>query len=202
MARFRRTFSRRRTSSGRGKRNREWAGWETFTAGTANRRPWTLAPGVTTATSWILPPSEAISEYDEPTLVRLLIRHWAIVVPPDFATTIYEITYLVGIIVVRGEVGATPGDIDGIPSVALERSDQDYVWRDSIHFSRFTAGGAQPLLSPGGINQPQQNEILEIRSKRKIPQGHGLLYFNYVTSDSFGGNVVGYTSGRFLLLNH
>lgn len=198
MARFRRSFRSRRSSP---RRTREWLGWSTLEAGTANVRTMTLFPNQT-STNWILFPSAALAQYDEPTAVRFLINHWWTPVPTDFATSDMEITIVTGIIAVRGEISGT-GGIDGIPNVAVQRGDQDYIWREERHFARFQNGALQPLLSPGGINEAQgPGDIYDIRSKRKLPQGFGLLYFNLCTADSYGGGMVGFTSGRFLVLNN
>lgn len=203
MARFRRSFRSRRSSSP--KRSRQWAGWETFIIGTQNRRSFTLPIGGS-STQWILPPDSVISEYNEPTVVRLLIRQWHIPVPPDFSAGAYELSFISGIIAVRGEIGATPFSYNGIPNVAVERGDQDYLWYHSSHMTRFQAAAGQPWLGSGselndGHFGPYQGYI-DVRAKRKLPQGHGLLYFNFLTADSFGGTVVGYTGGRMLLLDN
>jgi len=204
---FRRRFRRRSRSS---KGTREWVNWETLQpTAPFYHRSFTLAPGAS-STNWLISPSEAQDEYDEPTVVRFLIRRRIVAAYADFSAGPFELQFWNGIIVTRGVADAS-GNYDGIPAVVADAGNQDWLWWESHHFtSFFTTAGVAFRLGFYDANGNTDSSggpylgVIDVRAKRRIPQGHGLLYVNQAAPavDNFGGSIVGYTCGRFLLLNH
>lgn len=197
-------FRRRRSSRGRAspQRTREWLMWETIETGTGYHRPFLLGANQSSS-NWLLDPDTCSNYYDEPTLVRLLIRTWAYAVPPS-ASTSFETHLWSGIIVARGVTPAT-GGILAVPAIDARRGDYDWLWWQSVHFSRLTSPfGVVPGIGELPASFGPYGGVIDIKTKRRIPQGHGLLYYNYVPNspDFANASVAGYTSGRMLLLNH
>lgn len=193
-------FRRRRTSSrarsGRPRRTREWFNWETINPTTGYHRPFLLGPGQS-STAFLITPNDAQEFYDEPTIVRLLIRQW-LIAQPVTATVAFETHIWSGILVARDNGYGDP------PDISVTRGDYDWLWWQSVHFSRLTnVFGTIPGMGVLSAEFGPQQGVIDVRAKRKIPQGFGLLYCNYVTGtpDYEAAAVMGYTSGRGLLLN-
>lgn len=195
---------RRRRSSGRRSRSpkgiKEWSFWETLDPTTLEHRAFTLSPGGR-SDGWLIAPSTARDEYDEPTVIRLLFRHWAIAAMPNIALGDFEASFWSGLIVTRGNPE------DTVPLIDTSDGGLDWLYWNSTHFtSFFTSLGVATRRSidvlPADFGP--YGGVIDIRTKRRIPGGYGLLYTNVAAPapDNFGCSVVGYTSGRLLLVNH
>lgn len=197
--------SSRRRSASKGT-IKEWFNWETIETGTWYHRPAILSPGAV-QNAWLITPSDAHNQFDEPTIIRLLIRSWSIAAPPNAGAGDYDISFWQGLLVTRGEAD-TAGSMDGTPEITAERGDFDWLWWDSVHFHRWWTAIGTPV-GYAMNNKPADfgpyGGVVDLRTKRRIPQGYGLLYC-WATSpgplDGIGAAVRTYTTGRCLLLNH
>lgn len=195
---FRRRFRRsgRKSLPGR----KVWGGFDTFDIagdfGTGE-----LSPGEFVH-HWILSPGDAADFYDEPTVIRFLFRWHATV---EFATANLTNNYgaklWLSIQTVKDDDPATPPFIEQIDST------KDYIWHDSVLFHH-TNGGAIGYPSVSAFATPYLG-VMDIRTKRKIPEGYGLSVQVWNMSNAQGLSsdyaevpVIWHMSGRYLMIDH
>jgi hypothetical protein len=177
--------------------------WETIENGTNFHRPWLLGPGQTSS-NWIISPSQALAFWDEPTVVRLIFSEWLLSVMPNWELGDLDAHFWSGIIITRGE---GQFGTETLPNLDPTNGSNDWLFWKSWHFSSlFTALGTPVRLGKLNFSDEWGNQggQFDIRSKRRMPQGHGLAFYNFAVEDpdGIGASILGYTSGRVLLLNH
>lgn len=203
MRRFRRGF-RRGTS--RPVRNKEWIGFTTSNGGGYYEPDEILLLPGDELKAWIITPEEARTEWDEPTIVRLLLggQIYQAGSPARFATD-YRTT-------IRGGFCTWKSTVKGAPSVTslddLDGGDPgiDWLWWGEWHFQHtaLNAIATQFTEFPGA-----DHGKMDIRTKRKLELGYGLAGafisephgFPFPPATPTGGANV-FFNGRILLLNH
>lgn len=196
---FRRRSRLSRGGSSRPIRNREWITWtSSLASGYSVPNMIELAP-TNLANAWIVTPEECRDEWDEPTVVRSLIRFHARPVGSTAALGgTWDATIRGGLIVWKGNVNGPPG-LTSLDDLDPNDGSLDWLWWDEIHMEHTTGD----LLFNDGIESeatPQGGRI-DIRAKRKMELGFGLAgAFVNVAASSI--NVRMFFSGRALLLNH
>lgn len=186
-----RRFPRRRGSSPL--RPREW--WGFVTSATLNLdepSALSLNPGFSSI-GWILSPNDAQEFFDRPTLVRLLFRITCITnLGSESFNQTWNTVARFGIILWRSDEAS----IDNIDSNDYTH---DWIWYDQIILYHFVdeVTGISALPAQSG---PFQG-VIDVRSKRKIPDGYGIamVLTNDESSDT-GIHVA--SAGRLLVLNH
>lgn len=193
-------FSRRRSArrSGSVPSRKVWGGFHSVDVD-GHLSPFQLDPGEFTHT-WILSPTDAQDFYDEPTLLRIL---WSYAVIP-FVTATNEVTqwccnFQIGIIVTEPDATGDPPFMDPLDtSLQWIYNDTRPMWHHNQN--AFAVG----FIQGGGGDKG----TLDIRAKRKIPEGFGLsaLVNNRLPdSNDFTGDGIPfhiYASGRYLLADH
>jgi len=199
MSPFRRRRARS-TGGNRGvKRNREWITWtSSLASGYAVPNLIELAPG-DRFNSWIITPEEAKDEWDEPTIVRSLLRFFVGVAGgPTVTSATYDLTVRGGLIVWKGNVNGPPA-ATALDDLDPQDGSLDWLWWDEAHLEHvgIDTFGFNQLASSG---TPQGGRI-DVRSKRKMELGFGLVgAFENVAAASANARMM--FSGRALLLNH
>lgn len=199
--RFRRGF--RRGSRGP-TRNREWT---SFTTSLTNNydEPDTafLAPNAV-ARSWILDPGLVAELWDEPTIVRMNLCPIIFLAGPNsVAVGDYNYTLRGGLITWKHAVIDPPGSttLDGIDP---GDSSMDWMWWIETHLRHRNTGTAD-FLGGNSHDFAGGGGIVEVKSKRKLELGYGLVAAFHVVPWSYPnapGGVAVHISGRILLLNH
>jgi len=197
---FRRRSRRFRGGGRSSRRNKEWTGWTTTVSPLTYFEPRTVAmlPGDRFA-SWIYDPGAIRSDYDEPTVVRILARITAFVGGSNAALAgSYRATIRGGFIPWKASTlgfGAT--DLDGID---CQDPTLDWLFWDEFHFWHSTPD----LLGTTQVVPTDTENLgkIDLRAKRKLENGFGLAgAFEYL-SDSTLATMWFRACGRFLLLNH
>jgi len=200
-------FRRRRTSSRRGGRpirNREWIAFTTSTSetsGFAEPRTLFISPGGR-AVNWIIDPQTARDEWDEPTVVRALIRSTLFIAgtPTQISTGGYRATLRGGLITWKASV--TDPALGDLSLDGLNPSDgeMDWLWWDEQHL--WYQSGQYIGTEAFAGSQGDQNGKMDIRAKRKLEIGSGLVAAFELIADSTSVGVWFHFDGRILLLNH
>lgn len=192
--------SRRRRSSSKTVPSRKvWGGFTTFDTGNAIS-PIQLAPNEFIHT-WILSPNDASDFYDEPTAVRWLFRFGLIIdIPLASIGSDYIASVHAAIMINKSDENAN------VPFVQLRDTTKDYIWHlhDLLWWRNGAYTGYNTLTLGPGVGQ---SAVVDIRSKRKIPEGYGLSFQCY---NDPGVNTVEFepisysffTAGRYLMLDH
>jgi len=173
-----------------------WTGFETSPTSTPGE--WgsiKLNPG-DFISSWILDPNDAIEFYDEPTLVRLLLRLTGVIaIPAANSANAWEAHVFAGIMTYKYDSLPTP-------YINVDDPTKDWIWWSSLGFYH-GANEYGTIFSMPAEGGPQIGAY-DIRAKRKIPEGHGLLMVitNFDTGLAEASPIRFYIGGRYLLLNH
>jgi len=175
----------RRRMIGRAKRmTKEWFTFWTFSGTGDNQDAVSLAPNALFS-AWILSPQTALDLMDEPTVIRMIFQAFG-----AFDNVVAQAATMVhmGIIVTRAVdlAGNTPV-ID-----PLEDGFQDWLWRWNDMYVAPTsfAGNAVSRVSDYAA-------LIDVRSKRKIRPGEGLLFVAWNNANS-GGAYNFIAEGSFL----
>jgi hypothetical protein len=130
-----------------------------------------LGPG-DLVSSWILDPDVLEVQYDVVTVLRNLIVT-AVSFEPAAATLQYAL-------LCQGLIVATEGmDLTTPPSPYYDQ-DYDWLWIANCQSDSFPIAGTGQSVLSGARN----SDYFDIRSKRKIPNGHGLLYVAHLAPGS------------------
>lgn len=173
-----------------------WTGFETSPTSTPGE--WgsiKLNPG-DFVTSWILDPNDANEFYDEPTLVRLLLRMTAITaVLTANVNNDYEAHVFAGITTFKY-------DLFPLPYFSAADPTRDWLWWSS--FQLYHGAGEYANIFSMPASGGMQQGTYDIRSKRKLPEGYGLMLAieNYDIGLAAATPIRFYIGGRYLLLNH
>lgn len=195
---FRRRRFRRSGSNPKGRK--VWGGWDSF-AVSGGISPITLSPDSYTHT-WVMSPQDAMDFYDEPTVIRMLFRFHAAVelavisdLSNNFAARVFA-----SIQVIKDLNAATPAFINQRDNTG------DYLWWDGVMFHHLNnhAIGFTQLVSNSG----PYSGVIDVRTKRKIPEGYGLSFQVWNAGNSqidaaYAECPITYhTSGRYLMVDH
>lgn len=178
-------------------RNREWV---SFTTGLSYNEPRTevLLDGASFR-AWAIDPGQALTVWDEPTIVRMLI--WPSIylyATTTQSTADYTVTVRGGFLTWKGSTqGAIANELAGVDP---NDGSLDWMWWNETHFNHFN------LLYLGtSLHDFTGNSgVVNVKSKRKLESGYGLVGAWVVLADGFP-NTVGvnlHMAGRVLLLNH
>jgi len=190
--RLRRQRSSRRSESPPGRK--VWGGWQTFDIGNVVSTI-ELQPNEFIHT-WMLSPNDASDFYDEPTVIRMLFRFIA---HGDITGADSGNEWMA---LVHASIQVFQFDDVNLPFIENRDGTKDYLWQLStlLWHAEDRAFGSPSIALGAELN----NGTLDIRSKRKIPEGHGLSFFCYndptVRDDALG--ISFYTSGRVLFIDH
>jgi len=194
-------FRRRgfRNNRGRSSRNKEWITWtSSLAAGYFTPNMIELAPG-NLAVSWIIAPEDARIEWDEPTIVRSLIRfNLFLSGSPSVQASQYDATFRGGLITWKGNTH--PALPTSVPDIEPADGSLDWIWWDEIHLEHPTATNAIGSTDAPSFGTDYMGRM-DIKSKRKMELGTGLLGA-FILEPSSSVNVYFMFSGRALLLNH
>jgi len=170
-------------------RNKEWTGFSTSPSGNFGEPGRIVLDPGDAFIEWLLDPDDALTFYDEPTIIRMLISDQCHAVAPNSAASISCSLY-VGICVGKSDI-ATP------PNINPEFASTDFMyWNQWMMFNGGTTDG---FINVG----PTRNggDTIDLKSKRKLEAGNGLL----ITARCPVNNshpVVWAWNARILLLNH
>lgn len=147
----------------------EWVGAHSSPTDTSGEYGWLYIPAATLGLNqWLIDPGSFEDFFDEPTLVRQIIQYtW---MPVTISVPASNAKYgggWIGIIVTAGD-GAVPD-----PSIDARRSDYDWAFWAPLMVGCATSGAT--TISVGNV--AGANGQLDIRSKRKIRNGHGLAFY-------------------------
>jgi len=178
----------RRRQTGRPLRSREWTGFETSPSGIIGEPGRILFSANTSFTEWALDPDDVIELYDEPTIIRLLISDQCHPVAPNAAASIACSLY----------VGIMTSKDDSFPPGIMFADDATNDWLYWSHWMMFNGGTSDGFINAG----PTRNggDTIDIRSKRKLETGEGLLVCAYAAANN-SHTVVWALNARCLLLN-
>ena len=191
---FRRHRRTRSSARGNPPGRKVWGGWTTYDIG-LDVSQIELAPNEFIHT-WILSPNDASDFYDEPTVVRMLFRFIALAHITGANSGDQWQAH------VRSTIQVLKDDSVNLPYIETRDVTKDYLWEmDTLlwHFEDNAFG--TPSI---GLGAELNNGTLDIRSKRKIPEGYGLSFFCYndpLVRDT-ALTVEFFTSGRFLMIDH
>lgn len=178
MARMRRF--KRRTRGPSPIRAKEWVAFAQVDAATQRPNASILLPSQTIYASWILSPDEMTTLYDEPTLLRSILRYSFV---PNTQPPAGDGSFLsFGLIKANFETaagGALPAAL--LPFVPLPFFDGDSDWIYEWH-STIPSTGVSFLASVYAAQNGNGQE--DIRARRKFPDGHGLLLVIYNDSSA------------------
>lgn len=196
--RLMRSSRRTRRSGNRPIRAREWLAF-TSSATTNYEEPSSIniAPDFYNNT-WLLSPLDAQAFYDEPTVVRLIIRITAYpeILPDDFLGN-WEANLTLGIIVTKSDE-ATPNNL-----IDIGDPTKDWLWWAQFQFYHRLNTGTAIAQLPASSGSA---DSYDIRAKRRIPDGSGLAigwanYSSGLAPSVPAANVRFFVQGRYLLLN-
>lgn len=187
---------RRRAAPIRGRRTKEWVGYNSQSTDGTNLATQIALNSSTTYANYILSPDDMTVLFDEPTLLRSLFGYsWT--VQSTFAAN-NSVFIAMGLIksTLEAPSGVLPGAL--LPYVPLPFFDSDSEW---IYETHYTVSAGTNLV-PGGQNAFLNHVGREdIRTKRKFPGGTGLLLVAYCQTVSGAGGINLTVSGRSLFLN-
>jgi len=190
-----RRFSGRRSRSGNPPGRKVWGGFTSFDIGnTISTIELNTNEFIHT---WILSPNDASDFYDEPTAIRWLFRFIAHgqISGADSGNE-WMASVQAAIMVTKSDENAN------VPFVNTRDSTKDYIWQlDTLLWHHEDAAFGSPSIALGA---ELNNGTLDIRSKRKIPEGYGLSMQVYndpgIRDDPLP--IVFFTSGRYLMIDH
>lgn len=192
-------FKRRRSSARRGSPpgRKVWGGWTTF-----------LDPGISVGApqlgfneynaDWLLSPNDAEDFYDEPTVIRLISRFLCSV---DISTG--DIANEYAALVQWGIIVTNPDGNGDVPFINLNDVTKQWLYHDEILLWHY-AGHISQGFSLSATGGPQQGRV-DIRSKRKIPEGSGLAAIVYNSTMQSALDFIGieyFWNGRYLMIDH
>lgn len=200
---FRRRGGFRRGRTSRPVRNREWFGWTTVTNSATDDY---YKPGLGAlaanqrAATWIIDPIEVANIWDEPTVVRLLLRanFFNAGTAADITNT-YRNTVRWGIIAWKGSTLDPATNSSALLGVDGQDPGLDWLYYDEYHFQHLNLeqGGTFDVLAH---STPYLGKM-DIRTKRKLELGYGLA--QVVTNiPNSTGTIKYHINGRCLILNH
>lgn len=194
--RFRRRQSGRR--SGSVPSRKVWGGFHSVDVD-GSPSTFQLDPGEFIHT-WILSPTDAADFYDEPTLMRIL--HTFFLIP--FVSTTNETTQWTNLFY-AGIIVTEPDGTGEAPFIEPLDTSRQWVWQyNAIAWHHNNNAFAVGAISAGGGDKG----VLDIKTRRKIPEGFGLSYQVYnraSTSNDFDGLSIPFhyaSQGRYLLADH
>lgn len=191
-------FRRRSRSRGRTpRRPKEWLGYASTVAATgAPVGSIVMTPGSVYG-NYILSPDEMTTLYDEPTFIRGLLRHtlaWNLV--PNAGTTVF---FGYGLIALKIEAAGGVLPAASLPFLPLPYFDADSDWIYETHYNIVSDGSTQIGAVYGILNALGE---VDIKTKRRFPNGYGLALIAYYDSSQAGLNARLSVTGRVLLANH
>jgi len=182
----------------RGKRRAmEWLSWKVTQDITDPKQGLLVTPGDRLG-FWILTPGEVRDFFDEPTIVRNIVRNSILgAVDPSGSSQIGGY-YAEGLITWKQSMDndSAPSDPTELPNMFT--GDADFLYYNTIWLGDTVNGSQRQFFA--GFASVGQADTFDLRSKRKLEDGEGYLYV--VESHSGSDiNIIMNTSGRVLLAN-
>lgn len=190
---------RRRRSKGPSKRRSlEWIGYNTIDGVTGRPNKSVVMTNQSIYANYILSPDEMTTLYDEPTLLRSIVR-WSC--STTNSNVLNGQTWFFGWGLVALDVEAAGGTLPGavLPYIPLPFFDSDTDWIFEYHAS-FTSGQQLVATTLDAVLEGTGQQ--DIRARRRFPNGHGLALICYFDSDNASLQLNASFSGRLLFANH
>jgi len=180
-----------------------WGGFSSRQSVSGAPYPGTLGNNQFAAT-WILSNFDAYDFYDEPTILRIIHRLTVYArVPTGFSNANnWAVEVRAGIVVTRPDI-ANPNEP---AAVDIQNLSEQWLWYQTYQLYHL-AGDVISIIAIDAGGGPQ-NGAMDIRAKRKIPEGFGLAYViaNMDESTISGGatlmDIAYAAQGRFLMADH
>lgn len=183
-------MARRRPLSRAARLTKEWGGFRTINEATGDPSNMVLPPG-TMSESWILTPDDAIAEFDEPTIMRLLVN-FSVTFNPALADGGAQLVSA-GIRVATDLTAAL-----GTPKTPYTQPWLDWIWTSMVGWNDFPSASSLAGQPNGYVWMPGK-AYDEVKTRRRLEAGEGLLA---VVRNEFledGGYASASFSGRYLL---
>lgn len=192
-------FKRRRRARGPSKRRAlEWIGFNSVNAGTGSPAAHVNIPIGGIYGNYILSPDELTTLYDEPTLLRSILRFSAATTNAAVANGT-DWFFGWGLVALDFEApgGTLPAAV--LPYVPLPFFDSDTDWIYEYHQ---TVVSGQQTLKPALDATVNGAGEVDIRTRRRFPNGHGLALIAYFDCNTVNMQINVNFAGRLLFANH
>lgn len=151
--------------------------------------------------NWIIPPDDVRAFYDDPTIVRMLIKiSWLVINGTDAAVIGRTLTAGFGIREAQGTGGtgvSTPNAVGAIEDPYI-----DWMFNDVAMLGNNVPAGTPNPASWTAYASTTGDSRFDIRTKRKLRDGYGLCAYDQVINDTGVTTVLQFgLVARILLLD-